>query len=113
MKSMNTQVDCGTFSNLNNLILYLFPCFFNDFFNTGRMNSAVGNQLMKASRAISRRTGSNADRYNGFRCIINNDFNSGCSFQCPDITTFPSDDPSLDLITFNIENSDRIFNGSF
>ena len=50
---------------------------------------------------------------NRFRGIINDQVNTCCGFNGTDISTFTANDGSFDLITFEVENGDGIFNGLF
>ena len=63
-------------------------------------------------RAISATNGSNAERTIASG-VVNNDFYSGSSFECADITTLATDDAAFDLIGFNMEYCYRVFNGGF
>ena len=48
MQTMNTQFDHRSFTNFHHLVFYLFTGFFHYFFNTGRVNTAIGHQSLKA-----------------------------------------------------------------
>ncbi len=43
---MNTQFDNGSFSYFDNLFFYLSFCFFDHFFNSCRVNPAIGYQAL-------------------------------------------------------------------
>lgn len=46
MQSVNTQVDCGTFTGLDDFFFDLFFDFIYDFFDACRMNTSVRYQLV-------------------------------------------------------------------
>jgi hypothetical protein len=45
--------------------------------------------------------------------IVNDQVNSGCCFDCPDITTLATDDLSFDFVAFKVKYSNGILNGLF
>ena len=47
MQVVNTQVDANPFSDFIDLLLKLFFCFGNNFFDTCRMNPPVGDQFVQ------------------------------------------------------------------
>ena len=51
MQAVNTQVDSGAFTRLYDFVLKLFLHFRNHFLYAGRMDSAVGYQLMQRKAA--------------------------------------------------------------
>ena len=113
MKTMNTKVNCCTFTGFYNFIVKLLLNLCNDFLNTCWMNSSVSHKLMECKTAnfSSYRIKSRND--NCLRCVINNNFHTSSSLQCTYVTSFPSYNPSFHLVVFYMENADRVLNGCF
>ena len=113
MQTVDTQVDGSTFTRFNNFFFHLFAYFSYHFFDTGRMDTTVSHKLMQGQTGNFTANRVEGRKNDCFRSIVYNDFNTGSSFQSTDITSFTSDNTSLDFIRFDMEYCNRVFNGSF
>ena len=75
MQSMDTQIDSGTFTRLHYFILHLFLYLGYHLLDAGRMDTAIGNQLMKCQTSHLTADRVKGRKDNGIGRIINNDFN--------------------------------------
>ena len=62
----------------------------------GRVNAAVGHQLVKDNRAPAHRVKATQD--DGFRRIVHNEFNASRCFEGADVAALPADDAALDIV---------------
>ena len=113
MQTVDTQVDCCTFTGFDNFFFHLFAYFRHYLFNTGRVDTSVGYQLMESQTGYFTANRVESRKNNRFRSIVNNDFNAGSSFQCTDIATFTSDNTSFDFIRLDMEYCNGILNSRF
>src|SRR3569833_127387 len=109
---MYAQVDHGTFADLDDLFFYLFLGFGNHFFYTRRVDTAVGNQTVHGQAGYLAPNRVEAGKDDRFRCIVNNDLDTGGCFQRADVAAFATDDTSLDLIVLDIEDRYRVLNSA-
>ena len=110
---MNTQVDHRTFTGFNHFVFHLFFNFRHHLFDTGRMDTSVLYQLVQCQTgnlAANRVKAGKNDRFGG---IVDNDLNTGSCFQGTDVTAFTSNDTSFDLIRFDMEYGNGVFDSSF
>src|ERR1035438_7928046 len=108
---MNSQINRCSFTDFNYLILQLFFDLRHDFFNPRRVNPAIGNQLMQGKTRQLSTNRIKAGKDNGFRGIINNNFDTGSCLKSTNISSFTADDSTLNIIVINVENGNCIFNG--
>ena len=113
MQTVDTQVDGRTFTRFDNFFFHLFAYFSYHLFDTGRMDTSVSHKLMQGQTGNFTANRVEGRKNDCFRSIVYNDFNTGSSFQSTDITSFTSDNTSLDFIRFDMEYCNRVFNGSF
>ena len=106
---MNTKIDSGTFSSLDNFLLDLFTHFCNDFLDTGRVNSSVGYELMQSQTRYFATHGIETRQYNGLGCIIDDNLDTGSRFESTYVTTFPTDNTPFDFIGIDMEHRYRVF----
>ena len=90
--------------------LYFFLCFFYHFLNSGRVNSAVHDQTFQSDSCHFSSDRFKSGKYDCLRRIINNKLYACQCLEGTDITSFTSDNTSLDFIRFNMEYSYRVFN---
>ena len=113
MHSVDSEVDAGSLSCLHDLILELLLYFCHNLLDACRMNTSVNHELVKCKTSHLSSYRVESRQKDSFRCVVNNDFNSGCSLESADVTAFTTDDAALDFITFNVEDCDCIFDGCF
>ena len=109
MQTVNTKVDSGTFTGLDDLILYLFGHFRHHFFNTRGVNTSVLHQLMQSQAGYLTTYGIESGKRDGFRGIVYDDFYARCCFQCTDVTSFTTDDTAFHFIILDVENGNCTF----
>src|SRR5665647_3822796 len=110
---MNTKIDCSPFTGFNDLFFNLFLYFIHNLLNAGRVNTSVGNELMKRQAGNFAPNRAKSRQYNCFGGTINNYLNSSTSLQRTDVTAFTPDDPTFDFVTFDMKNCNRVFDRCF
>ncbi len=113
MHSMNTQVDTSTFSGFNNFFFNLFAYFIHHLFDTCRVNTPIGNQLVQSKACNFAAYRVESRKHNGFGGIVNNYFNTSCRFECTNVTTFATYNTAFNFIVFDVKNSNSIFYSGF
>ena len=100
---MDTQVDGSALTCFDDFIFYLFTYFGYYFFDTCRVDTSVGYQLMQCQASYFAANGVECRKYDSFRGIVYYDFYTGSGFKGTDVTSFTSDDTSLDFVRFDVE----------
>ena len=98
VQPMNAGFKNGFLAGLFDAGFHFSLGFFHRFFNTGRMNSAVGNQLFKGQSgnlSPDRIEARNGDRLRG---VVNNQIHARRRFHGTDISAFSADDPAFHVI---------------
>src|SRR5664280_641188 len=98
MQSMDSQINSGSLSNLKYLFFYLFPCLFNHFFNSGRMNPTVSYKLVQGQTCYFSSDWIKSRKNYCFRGIVDDNLYAGCSFKRPYISAFTTDYAAFHLI---------------
>ena len=112
MQPVDPQLDHRPLPDLHDLLFDLLA-----WFSPRSPRSAPGGygHPSPAAAAITGRSpacsGSKERQYDGFRRIIDDQVHPRGRFDGPDITAFPADDLALDLVTFQVEDGDGIFDG--
>src|SRR5690554_7233443 len=109
MQSVYPKIDYGPFSYLYDLFLDLFFGLLYDFLDTGRMYPTIGNQFVQGKSGNLPTYRIETGKNDRFRGIIYNDLHSRSGFQCPDVPSFTSDDPSLHIVRLQIKYGNTIF----
>jgi len=104
MDSVYAHIDHGPFPDFYDFLLNLFPGFINHLLYPGRMDPAIGNQLVKCQPCNLPSDRVKTRKYNGLGRIIDNYFNPGGRFKGPDVPSLAPDDTALDLIVIDVEN---------
>ncbi len=82
-----------------------------DFFDSSRVDTAVGNQLLDcllgdfAAVRIEPRKDDRARR------VVDDQIDAGGQFECADIAPLASDDPSLEIVAWQVDHGHRGFDG--
>ena len=111
VQAMDAKVNSCTLTRLDNLVVKLLFHLGDNLLDACRMNTTVSNQLMEsepADFAANRIKGRDDNR---LRRIVDDNFNTRCSFQSTDITPLTADDTSLDLITVDMKDTYRVLDG--
>ena len=113
MQAVDTQFDDGPFAYFHDLLFDLFAGLFDDLFDAGGVDAAVGDQPLQGQAGDLAAQGVEGGEHDGFRCIIHDEVYSCGGFYGPDITAFSADDLAFDLVAFQIEYGDRVLDGLF
>ena len=111
MQTMDTQVDSGTLTRLDNLIVELFLYLGYHLFNTGRMDTTIADELMKSQTANLTTDRIETRDNDSLRGVINHNLNACCCLEGTDVTTFTTDNTTLHLIVVDMEHTDGVLNG--
>ena len=104
MQAMHANRKGCLLASLLNLLLNLFLSLLDHFFNTGRMNTTVVNQLFQSNAGNLAAHRIKAGNNNCLRSIVDNQVNAGQSFQSADIATLATDNAALHLIIRQTNN---------
>ena len=113
MQAMDAQIDASALASLHDLIVQLLAHLFDHLFDAGRMDTAVGHQLMQgqaghfAANRIERR------EEDCFGRIVHHDLDTRSCFERTDVAAFPADDTALDLVVVDVEHRHGVFDGRF
>ena len=110
--TVDSKVNAGSLTGLEDFILKLFLDLSHDLFNTCRMDTSVHDKLMERKTCDFSSDRVEGRKKNRIRSIVHYDFHTGSSLQSPDVTTFATDDSTFDIIVLDREGGDRILNGS-
>ena len=113
MQTVNSQVYGGALTGFNNLLFHLFAHLGHYLLNTCWVNTSVGNQLVQCQAGNFAAYRVEGREYNRFRRIIHHDFHTGCRFKGTNITSFTTDDTSLNFVAFDMEHRHWIFDSCF
>ena len=105
---MYADSESSLFACFLNFLLNFFLCFFNHFFDTGRMNTTIVNQFFQSNAGNFTTNRIKAGNNNSFRSIVDNQVDTGQSFQSADVTTFTTDNTAFHFIigqTYNRNSS--------
>src|SRR5580658_9850430 len=108
---MDTQFDDGTLPDLHDLFFNLLLGLFYDLFDPGRVDTPVGDQPLKGKPGDLPSQRVEGGQNDGLRSVIHDEIDACGGLDRPDITTFPADDLSLDLIAFQVEYGNGVFYG--
>ena len=108
VQTVNTQVDCGALTHLDDLLLDLLLYLRNHLLDTCGVDTTVGNQLMQSQSSDLAAYGIEARQDDCLGRIINDDLDARCSLQGADVTTLATDDTTLHLVAIDVENSHRV-----
>ena len=72
MHIMDTHIKNSLFADFTNAVIHLFACLINHFFNAGRMNSAILNELLQRDSRDFPSNRIKSAQNNGLRGIVNN-----------------------------------------
>ena len=111
--AVDAEVNAGALSNLKNLILKLFLHLCHNLLDTCRMDAAVDNELMQSKTRNLTSHRIKGRKKDCVRGVVNDNLNSGSGLKRTDVASFTADDASLDLIAFDVEDSDRVLDCSF
>ena len=108
MQAVDTKVDGGTLTRLDNLVLQLLLHLGNDLLDTCGMDTSVGYQLMECQTASLAANGVEGRDNDGLRRVVDDDFNTTSSLQGTDVTPLASDDTTLHIVVVDMEDADRV-----
>ena len=83
--------------------------FLNRLLNSGRVDSAIRDQLFKGDSCHFTSYGLKARKRNGFRCVIDDEIHAGKLFNGADVTAFAADDSALHFIVGQRNDADGGF----
>ena len=113
IETVNTKVYASAFAYLHNLLVKLLAHLCHNLLDACRMDTAVGDQLMEREACHLATYGIKSGNKDSLWSIIYNYFNTDCSLQGTDITSFSADYTTLDLIVLNVENRNCVLNCNF
>ena len=82
-------------------------------FDTGGMDTTVDDELLQGKACDFAANRVEARDEDGIWAIVDDDFDTSHRFERADVTTFTTDDAPLNLVIFNVEHADRVFDSRF
>ena len=111
MQAMNTQVDGGALTSLDDFLLYLLTHLSHYLLDAGRVDAAVSYQLVQSQAGNLTTHRIEGRKYDGLWSVIHDDFYACGSLQGTDVTALTTYDTTLDLVRVDVEHSDRVLYG--
>ena len=108
VQAMDTHVDSGAFTGLDDFFLDLTAHFGNNLLDACRMDAAVAHQLVQCQTGDLAAHGVKARQHDSLGGVIHNDFDASGSLQGTDIASLAADDASLNLVIINMEDGHSI-----
>ena len=113
IEAVDAQFDDRALADFDDLLLQLLAGFGHHFLNAGRVNTAIGHQLLQRQAGDFTADRVEAGNNDGLRRIVHDDFSACGGFQRPDVTAFAANDLAFHVVGFKLEHRDRIFDGEF
>ena len=110
---VDTEVDAGAFSGLVDFLFDLFLGLGDHLFDTGGVDTSVGDQFFEGTAGDFAAHGVEAGEEDGVRRVVNDDIDAGEVLEGADVTSFTADDAALDVVVFDGEDGDGVFEGGF
>ena len=110
---VDTKVDGGALTDFHNLLIHLLFHFMHYLFDTGGMDTTVDDELLQGKACDFAANRVEARDEDGVWAIVDDDFDTSHGFKRADVAAFTTDDATLNLIIFNVEHADRVFDGRF
>ena len=110
---VDAQVDAGAFAGFQDFLFQLLLHLGDDFFDAGRMDAAVDDQLVQGQAghfAAHRVEGGKEDGVGG---VVHHEFHAGRGLQGPDVAALTADDATLDFVVFDREGGDGVLDSRF
>ena len=108
VQTVNTQVDCGTLTHLDDLLLDLLLYLRNHLLDTCGVDTTVGNQLMQSKSCDFAANGIEARQNDRLGRVIDDDLDARSGLQSANVTTLAADDTTLHFVAIDIENRYRV-----
>ena len=105
---MDTEVDDGALPRLDDLFLDLLTHLRDDLFDTGRVDTAVLDELMQGQTCYLTAHGVKATEDDGFGGVVDDDLDTRSGLEGADVTPLTADDTALDLIALDVEDGDGV-----
>ena len=104
MQIVNTHFEGGLFALFLDGCVDFLLCFFHHLFDSGRMNTAVHNELFQCNSGDFSSDRIEAGKNHCLRCVINDQIHAGQGFNGADVSSFTSDDSSLHFIVRQVHH---------
>ena len=101
----------GSLAFLPDGAIHLFPSLLHHILNAGRMDPAVGNELLQSQPGNLPADGIEAGNGDGLGSVVDNQVNTGDGFESADIPALPADDPALHFIVGQGDHGHGCFGG--
>ena len=111
VQTMDTQVDSGALTYLDNLLLNLLLDLCYNLLDACRVDAAVGNKLVQGQTGDLTANRVEATQDNSLGGVINDNLDACGSLQSADVTTLTADDATLNLVAVDIEYRHGILDG--
>ena len=110
---VDTEVDAGAFTGLVDFLFDLFLGLGDHLFDTGGVDTAVGNQFFERTAGYFAAHGVEAGKEDGVWGIVDDDVHAGEVLKGTDVTTLASDDATFDVVVLDGEDGYSVFKGGF
>ncbi len=113
MKAVYAKVDGGAFTGFDDFFFHLLLHFGYYLFDTCRMDTSIGDELVKSQTADFATHGIEGADDDGFGRIVYHDFHAGSGFESADVAAFTTDDAAFHFIVVDVEDRHAILDGGF
>ena len=111
VQAVDTQVDGGTLTHLDDLLLDLLLDLGNHLLDAGGVDAAVGHELVQGEAGNLTTHGVEAAQDDGLGGVIDDDLDARSGLQGADVATLTADDATLDLVALDVEDRHGILDG--
>ena len=113
VESVDAEVDCRAFADIDNLLLDLLLDFGHDLLDAGGVDAAVGDELVVGQACDLAAHGVEAREDDRLGGVIDDDLDACCGLQGADVAALAADDAALDLVALDVEHRDGVLDGRF
>ena len=104
VQSVYAQINGGALADLHDFLLDVLANLVHHFLNAGRVDAAVGDQLVQAQAGHFTADRIKAAQDDGLRGVVHDDLNTGSGFQGADVASLAANDAALDVVVLDVED---------
>ncbi len=112
VQSVYAQVDGGALAGFDDFLLDLPAYLGHHLLDAGRVYAAVGDELVQGQAGDLAAHGVKSRQHDGLGGIVDDNLDAGGRLQGAYVAAFAADNAALDLVGVDVEDGDRVLDGS-
>ena len=92
---MDIDFEAGFFAPFAYVLVHFFANFLDEFFDSGRVDSSVGDESFEGNAGDFAAYGVESGENDGFGGVVDDQVDACCGFECADISALAADNASL------------------